>query len=601
VTPTPNATAQWEISQAKQLLTTSPYDIDCPGRTPYRIDCYAMMLLDFWYRHPETTAREQLIERLMDTASYGHYQIQLSWLIDDWLNEQVTQAFQATHGLPGGFEEQWKNRLRLIKTDLDNNGDPDYLLRARYFPRDIDTCSFNGLHWLRRINGQYQITQIEVFRNCGGPGVEVKSTADLNGDGRNDLAYSVIQCGASVCSETLHLRTFKDGGWQDLPFVNGGQTPAYVVIGTGVDGSTVITATEHPPLSASWQPSIIKTILFRWRNGEFLPVDIARAGGGELAEAANLQWAGELVRAQRYTETLQVIQTVIDQHVTLYFDYTPYALFQAGTVQLLSRQPKAALQTWQRVTSEFPAHPVSRDIPYLRPLADDPNGLWRVCAWLRENERDWTPPEPHEDWQIHDLFSVPLARTGYCTLDLLISWQEWTRNKSIAKQAQQFNLTWTPLAEGYDLNGDRIADPIGIMGNKIWAFLSDKNAYHPLAAGSPFPLKSANLVDSYDHFSVFDSNVQIVDLDANHRPEILFSNKRGFSLAEWTGSRFKPHEITYCGQDFACKFKGNLHVVKTREKQNLIEVTITEEQTQRPSLTWRYQFQNGALTPSSSI
>jgi tetratricopeptide (TPR) repeat protein len=597
VTPTPNATAQAELEETMKLLATSPRKIECSKTTSNRLSCYGILLLDFWFQNPQPTSQEQLAQKSVDALSENHYQIQLGWLLKDWFDRYVIPTFQAAGGLPEGFEEQWNKRLRFTKSDLDNNGKPDYLVTIGYHSIEVHSCPVIGLYWLRQVEGKYQVFQIEADLNCsaGGPGIELKSTGDLNGDGRNDLAYSSIQCGASVCTETLHLQTFKNGNWQDLPFVKGNWTPARIEVGPGVNGTSVITATGLPPLGSSWQPFIVKTIFFRWINGEFLPIDIALSGSGELGAAANLQKAGALVRAQRYTEALHIIQTVIDQHVTLYFDYTPYALFRAGMVQLLAHQPEDALQTWQRVTSEFPDHPVSRDLPYLRPLVSTPDGLWRVCAWLRQNTRDWTPPEPHEDWQIHDLFSVPLVRTGYCTLDLLIQWQQWGQTESIAKQARQFNLSWAPLADNYDLNGDRKVDPIGIMGDKLWVFLTDKNAYHPLDASSPFPLRSANLVDSYDRFYVPDSSIEIVDLDADHRPEILFSNAHGFSLAEWTGNRFKPHEMSYCGESRSCKLQGKLRVIKDREGPDLLEVAFTDGPAQQSPITKRYRFQSDGL------
>ena len=467
----------------------------------------------------------------MDTASYGHYQIQLSWLIDDWLNEQVASAFQAARGLPEGFEEQWKNRLRLIKTDLDNNDEPDYLIFMSFYPRDMDTFGFHGLYWLRRVQGRYQIELLDTAV-VSLDGIEVKATYDLNADGYNDLAYSKIHCGASQCFDNLLIRTYRNGQWQDIPFVDGGWEPNGITIGPGVGGNIVITATEGGCGNLGCEPFFSYDVIFKWDNGEFIPSE--KVPHNQTGPIADFQWASHLMDDRRFQEALEVLQRLAEQRVTEPFEYTPYTLMDISIVQLFLRQPAAAQQTWQRILTDYPDALITQYVPNLQVLARGQNSLWRVCRWLRKSDRaDWYPPLadiPAVDFLVHPL---PTGPSAFCEENHLIVWQTWTREEPIEKQASRLGLTWKLLSARYDLNNDRIKDPIGLLDNHVWAFLSDGQVYRVLDTSVDAPVTASQTGDTYNWPSL-----KIADRNGDGRPEITSISKDHTYTVEWNGQRF---------------------------------------------------------------
>lgn len=144
--PTPSPTPIASEREAKALLQLSPYS-SCSENLPRCAAVYAVQVLDHLYRYPTSFQRLALITRVLDYAGYGYSPLSLDWLVEDWLDETVRQPFDAAGGLPAGFAEQWQPRGQVTSTDLDDNGDPDYLLTVRFGP-PYDVSIAQGLYWL---------------------------------------------------------------------------------------------------------------------------------------------------------------------------------------------------------------------------------------------------------------------------------------------------------------------------------------------------------------------------------------------------------------------------------------------------------------------
>jgi tetratricopeptide (TPR) repeat protein len=205
-------------------------------------------------------------------------------------------------------------------------------------------------------------------------------------------------------------------------------------------------------------------------------------------------------------------------------------------VQLFLRQPEAAQQTWQRILTDYPDALITQYVPNVQVLARGQNSLWRVCRWLKKLDRTaWYPPLadiPAVDFLIHPL---PTSPSAFCTENDLIVWQTWTRKEPIEQQASRLGLTWKLLSERYDLNNDRINDPIGLLNDHVWAFLSDRHTYRPLDGQSGTSLDTVRLSDAHS----FDwPGVKITDRNNDGRPEITSISQDHTYAVEWNGQRF---------------------------------------------------------------
>jgi hypothetical protein len=226
------------------------------------------------------------------------------------------------------------------------------------------------------------------------------------------------------------------------------------------------------------------------------------------------------------------------------------ALFRIGAIHLLNRDPAAARAAWGRVAQIYPksAAELVQDLS----LTSFDGSLSQWCEALvaqqalPDNQRGQIEPfAPDEfDW-------LPL-----CHPRVRLPLHSWTQAVPLAAQFAELGMPWQPLSEAYDLNGDGVSDPLGVVDwlgiYTPWAFLSSGDGYQPLYAMQPWNVGTplATLTDP-DYRIGRPGAVSITDLDTDGAPEWLFDSQSSFYLVAWQADRFRPNYIsTYQGSGY---------------------------------------------------
>ncbi|NNJ09816.1 hypothetical protein EKD04_005710 [Chloroflexales bacterium ZM16-3] len=127
---------------------------------------------------------------------------------------------------------------------------------------------------------------------------------------------------------------------------------------------------------------------------------------------------------------------------------------------------------------------------------------------------------------------------------MLLPLLPWGRDEPLTSQLDRVGLGWQLLSADYDLNGDQIADLIGVLDyggvRTPWAWLSAEDQYRPLFAPQGYPLGSTGTEQGYEYRDYQHyQDVRVSDLDANGRPELLLVATQELVLMEWAGDRFR--------------------------------------------------------------
>ncbi|MBI5566961.1 MAG: hypothetical protein HY870_18830, partial [Chloroflexi bacterium] len=584
MTSTPNATVQWEAQLAQAQLQMHPRAI-CPGK-PYYIGCYLLQQLDFLYRYPHTPYLEKVIERTAVVIGYGGYKLKSNWLIDDWLDRIVAQAFQAAGKMPAGLEEQWKSRLQFIEADLDNNYEPDYLVKA-FFRSDIsDWDPFHtGLYWLGRVGERYIIEPIEEGYDLD---FEIVSHQDLNGDGYHDLAYTTRMYSSNSGAKEFHLLTRKSGEWQTLPILVEPTYQRYDDWSAEIlsDGSSELIALNLGGHFWDYGDNLSYQIHYRWAKDQFTPIRISLAADyRRLQEPAAFEWVNLLIETHQFTEALRTLKFTAENK-----SLAPYALFRQGMIHLYLRDATSARNVWERLQNEYPDQPVTQSVSALLQMTKKPEDIWRVCAWLKQNVDRWLPPGMTEE----NAEELPILDRSYwsphqlCRTNLLVEVGQWSRLLPLERQAAQTGLAFKLLSTDYDLDGDQQPDPIAAMGGSIWAFLPDGNRWRPVLA-------SRGLYQwhppTYGDYSIPDTGIRVTDLDANGRPEILLWDAADTLLSEWDGHQFQSQRLPRSGRS------ARLSLKSIGGRQYTIQMTVFDsDKPDAPTGEETYQLRNGIVT-----
>lgn len=530
----------------------------------------AVKILDYLYRHPDTSYRQALEDRLIDVtySSYGFYRwFPIQWLRDDWLERYVRIPFDIAGGLPSAFQERWRDRAEAFVADLDANGEADYLVAIKFGPRiGVDTLS--GFFWVHRSGGAFELVPLPgwVYDYEEEPNIRalyptVLAIEDLNGDGQAEVAYTVSTCGASTCFERLRVLSWQDGRWKDL-LVTGGWVPQngrWVIRDDDGDGIAELVATDTGPGSAGMGPSVPYEIHFQLRHGEFVPVEEVLPEGpeymGEEFRSVKYWLFGQrLLRAYRFTEAVRMLECLagcVDEE-NPWVDYRPFALFRAGMVHALLDDVERARELWDQLVEQFPDHPLSQDVAQLRQVIKTRDDIWLGCAWLDENGQDWAAHEHLSG--LPNGYRFYLDWSDLCASGFLLPLWHWSTQESLVAQMARFQISWNKLSTEYDLNNDGIPEPIGLLsvgnGRSPWVFLSQGDSYWPLLVTQPFPIEALNTAGAFwsGFYSAIDpecKDIRVTDLDGNHMPEVLIVCPGRFQVWEWLGHRFQPHIVQY--------------------------------------------------------
>ena len=228
-------------------------------------------------------------------------------------------------------------------------------------------------------------------------------------------------------------------------------------------------------------------------------------------------------------------------------DARPVALFRIGAIHLLNHDPAAARAAWENVVQAYPQSLAAELVQDLNLTSFD-GSLSQWCETLANQQaltmdgyrRDFLDQYPTNefDW-------LPL-----CHPRLRLPLHSWTQAAPLADQFAVLGMPWQPISAAYDLNGDGISDPLGVVDwlgiYTPWAFLSTADGYQPLYVMQPWSINTplATLTDPSYSFER-PTTATITDLDADGAPEWLFDNLYRFNLAAWHGDRFQPNSISF--------------------------------------------------------
>lgn len=507
--PTPTSEPGPTPPVAADILQLSPASYAVTGGDEAQAAIvYAVKILDYLHTHTNAPERPALLERLANTLGYRKGGISFDWLILEWLNETILPSFEATGGPPAGWEA--------LPTDLDNDGQPDYVMSFYFQPPGSQMNGDSGLYWIAPANGRFVARNIAVLLDTPPlQKIEVLGSQDFDGDGGNDLAYTTAYQEEIEISTIPHLVTRRNGEWQEIPILPEGIVSSHLgawSVALAPDDIPELILTESYRTSPLVEEGIFDyQVHFRYMQGTFIPASLLPVDPNEQAP----EWAELLILNRRYAEALAVVQSGIQDTNRLY---------HAGLAYLFTGDLAGAQIAWENLLKMDPGNTVQQ----LLPLLQGPNSLWRVCAWLNVNA-----PTPNPE--------------VLCGKDTLIAWQSWTQAESIEDQAGRLGLNWQRLSGEYDLNGDGSPDPLGLVDQTPWVFLSTPGGYTPFLATQSLPPGTGVVhVRWVNHWpGEYSLQILVSDLDANQRPEIVVVRPEGFTLYQWLGQRFAPHKVTY--------------------------------------------------------
>ena len=541
--------------EARKLLRVLPYD-NCNGNYPECAGPFTLRILDYLRRNPQAPERLGLIEYLFDNAS-GRLAYDPEWLYAEWLEQTVVQPFQQAGGAPPGFAEAWSKRGEVWPVQFEGKDAEAYLVRLGAQPR-LDTTAVKRLYYLSPRDGEWQL---ELLESTARAGIEIVSTdADLDGDGRADLAYSVRTCGASDCSDELHLLAAEADGWRSLPLLvplhsyphstNGGWQ-----VEMGPDGRSELVMMRGGPGSAGFGDVAPYRVHFAWQDGAFTPVRISPVPERRYDRADYLnQWADRLAGSGRIDEARQAMEQAAQRDRSAGdgsgLDYRPFTLFRLGLANLYLHQPGEALLAWLELAERFPDTQVGHDVQDLAVLVDQPDAAWQVCAWYHSgsvhDRPEWTPLAVRRSGRgLMWGEALSIYPDTWCQPVVLVNQAAWSADLPLAEQAEALGFAWRPLAETADLNGDGQSDPVGVLDGRLWAFLSGDSEYRPLYIESGLP-PGAVLEPVVDWWEPdVERQFETADLDRDGLPEILVFEPGGFGMWRWSGRRFEPQWVQY--------------------------------------------------------
>ena len=554
------------VSRAAQRWLTAPGRDFCPPNAPPG-ECTMPLIvgiLDFIAQHPGRPENEALQQRVMlfgggDDGSPAD--LPIGWLADDWLAAHVRLPFEQAGGLPADFRAQWRGEV--FESDLDDDGRPDYLLTVRIKLGDAPVAGFEipgGLVWLRPEGAGYALTLLPTGHygdEARFPAYypEVKTIADLNGDGRLEVAYTVRWCGASTCLERLRILAWQDDSWRNL-LITGGWQPMgglWRIQDDDGDGRAEVIGPDRGPGIAGLGPQVPYDRRFVVRNGEWVPVADELRGnpnrGDEIRSQVYMVYVRWLIRDHRLPEAATLLDALMGQLPPDYYlmGYQPFALFNLGAVQALLDAVPAAQATWDRLLAAFPDHPLSLDVVALRTQLHTRADWPALCAQFGVISR---PTPAQTTGMPHPIGNAALMYEDVCSPLLLFDLWTWPRGQSLAYQLAHFGRTWQLLTDQYDLNGDGVADPLGLVGSagQPWAFISAGAVYRPLPVWSAWPLGALppSKLEASDWNQRADcQSPRVSDRDRSGRPELLIACPSGFDLWVWRGNRFQGYHVTY--------------------------------------------------------
>lgn len=542
-TATPIVATTTASPTAELLLRAQPIDY-CEPSAPTR-GCgkpLALQIADYLQRHPDDPQALALWRRLISigqpTLEYGAddpQQMDITWAYDGWAEEEFL-ALDLPSELTVGQPNLAIGQLTIMPTNLDGDATQDYLLSTTFSSGHDE---LGKLRWMRWQHGGWVGEHVLSFDHEFGAQVE---HGDVTGDAQPELLVRSSNCG-SACSGRLYGWTWRDGVALQL-FPDWADTGDLSVIQNDMVLSIASTDANY-----------------RF-DGQYLsPAELALPTG-EFSNTlgAQMRHAHGLLVLGRFDEAITWLERAANQadgsayfgYKTTFKDARPVALFRIGAIHLLNHNPLAAQVAWAQVVQRFPRSLAAAAVQKFS-LSEFNGSITQWCSLL-DTERPLIMEEYRRDWL--DRFSLnEFDWLALCHPRMLVPLYEWTQATPLEQQFASLGLPWQQLSRAYDLNGDGVNDPLGVVDwlgiYTPWAMLSTEVGYQPLYVWQPWSSATnlATLTDTYVPFSR-PNTVTITDLDADGAPEWLFDHGRGFDLLAWVADRFR---INYAFQDQATR------------------------------------------------
>ncbi len=455
----------------------------------------ALRILEYVHENPQTPYRPRLLARVFEMANVD---FPLDWLAKHWLDENLIAPLNQNGRVAETTIAEIKNFWRgdFLETDWDNDRVADYFVALRWAYSEMPYPPPSGMYWVHRQGPNFVWRSLPTALNefTRHAAVKILAARDVNDDGRAEIIYQVSECGR-VCDHRLRVLEFQETGYRDLFSLVDWQSNQEWTLSDFADGSVEIIGAELGYPSSGYGTFFPYRAHFRLSDGMFLPAALSPLVPREewTANGSAMQLAQKLMYARKFQDAQFVLEAVRAQYdPSRLEDYRPYILFRIGFVKLLQNEVKGALETWDELAQQFPDHPTTRHVEFVRGTATKANliqardDVWAFCRELQQHHIAWS--EWQDRWRIGSNRSETRVAQWYSDCDptmLLPAWN-FTQSEPLATQLIRLGLQFQVLSAAYDLNGDGITDPLGILyfadTRSPWVFLSKGDAYRPLFA-----------------------------------------------------------------------------------------------------------------------
>jgi hypothetical protein len=258
---------------------------------------------------------------------------------------------------------------QVVAADLTGDGDPEVIVALR-FVGEIVAPSGDLLIFGQRPEG-YVLLHQEGY-DPSGPAMRLLQVLDANGNGHQDIVYTLSTCGAHTCFESLEILSWERtgffslmGGRLDLPY------PAYIVTSGRIDARSgqIGSVGAEPQRDYSevweWNGSVFTVTQQIWappvyRYHALLDGDYALFGGDYVAAAS----AYERVIGDDTLQEWGAVSGAVDPAVER-AQLAAFARWRLVLTYLQAGDPGSARAAYDWLQTEHPGSAVGHDVTAL--------------------------------------------------------------------------------------------------------------------------------------------------------------------------------------------------------------------------------------------
>jgi len=581
---------------------------------------FTLDVLDTISRHPTPSAeRLAMIEPAVHALYSRPPLVPMPWLFHAWVQERVLTPLWNT--APSAPLPALPPSVTAMPVDVEGDSTLEWLVTVAPCPSSsLPPFSPYGdvfIVWPETRRYTSLLGALQERESVGNPPSsprplpEVVLADDLTGDGQVEIALLRRSSGATTDFERLWVLSWTSDGFQELLTTtwepqNGG----WGIIDVDGDGIAELIGEDRGPGSAAAGPFPAYQLLYKLVEGEYVPAEavvLPPAFPPDSPERIMLLWrtATLFTRVGLWEEARAVLQGLATSPVPVSGegvpDVRPYAMFRLGFLAGLQGDVETLRMWWRQLATTFPTHSVSGDVSQWLTDVRAPDDLGRLCGRLNEKGSNWLAEESERLW-----YPLELDWRDLCVPSLLFSAWEWPQNPPLDALLSRRGFRWQPVTTEYDVNADRIPDPIGtVVGpcilcegtpGTLWAFLSADRGYRPLliTGGQPseaiWPPQQWPPEASADQCPLSAA----ADLNADSVPELITICPQHIVLWAWNGHRFRPFSIPgyrLINGQFVI-FEQRFRLADEASGSTLLEVSFLSPSR---SFTHQYRFTGTAL------